>query len=147
MKSKASDYLKYWKIIRQYYKSKYKVGQADLDMLLFLYSEEYFTKDKFAEFNNILSWDVKRFDRMHRDGWIHTFRKHAGKKKSIYTLSDKANNMIDSMYKILNGDEIPTTIQGNPMFQRNVRYSEKVYRNLIIEMNKFIRQQRHRAPE
>lgn len=147
MKLREYDYLKFWKVIRYFIKAKYKIGQADLDMLLFLYSEGYFTKDKFKEFNNLLSWDVKRFERMRMQGWIEVFRKHAGRKKSIYKISDKSVSVLSSMYKMLNGDEIPSTIQANPMFKRNVRYSDKVYRNMITEMNKFIRQQRHQTPE
>ena len=56
MKSNRSDYLKYWRVIRQYVKVRYGLNQADLDMLLFLYSEKYFGKDKFQEFNELLSW-------------------------------------------------------------------------------------------
>jgi hypothetical protein len=142
-----SDYLKYWRVIRQFIKSKYGLTQADLDMLLFLYTEDYFSKDKFQEFNELLSWDVTRFDRLRRDKWIEVFRKHMGKRKALYTLSYKTKRMIDSLYKKLNGEEIPTSPSKNPMFKRNVKYSDKVYRNFIKEMNASIRQQRHHAPE
>ena len=138
-----SDYLKYWRVIRQFIKSKYGLTQADLDMLLFLYSEDYFSKDKFQEFNELLSWDVTRFDRLRRDKWIEVFRKNMGKRKALYTLSYKTKRMIDSLYKKLNGEELPTSPSKNPMFKRNVKYSDKVYRNFIKEMNASIRQQRH----
>jgi hypothetical protein len=138
-----SDYLKYWRVIRQFIKSKYGLTQADLDMLLFLYSEDYFSKDKFQEFNELLSWDVTRFDRLRRDKWIEVFRRNMGKRKALYTLSYKTKRMIDSLYKKLNGEEIPTSPSKNPMFKRNVKYSDKVYRNFIKEMNASIRQQRH----
>jgi hypothetical protein len=142
-----SDYLKYWRVIRQFIKAKYGLTQADLDMLLFLYTEDYFSKDKFQEFNELLSWDVTRFDRLRRDKWIEVFRRHMGKRKALYTLSYKTKRMIDSLYKKLNGEEIPTSPSKNPMFKRNVKYSDKVYRNFIKEMNASIRQQRHHAPE
>jgi hypothetical protein len=142
-----SDYLKYWRVIRQFIKSKYGLTQADLDMLLFLYTEDYFSKDKFQEFNELLSWDVTRFDRLRRDKWIEVFRRNMGKRKALYTLSYKTKRMIDSLYKKLNGEEIPTSPSKNPMFKRNVKYSDKVYRNFIKEMNASIRQQRHHAPE
>ncbi len=142
-----SDYLKYWRVIRQFIKSKYGLTQADLDMLLFLYTEDYFSKDKFQEFNELLSWDVTRFDRLRRDKWIEVFRKNMGKRKALYTLSYKTKRMINSLYKKLNGEEIPTSPSKNPMFKRNVKYSDKVYRNFIKEMNASIRQQRHHAPE
>lgn len=138
-----SDYLKYWRVIRQFIKSKYGLTQADLDMLLFLYTEDYFSKDKFQEFNELLSWDVTRFDRLRRDKWIEVFRKNMGKRKALYTLSYKTKRMIDSLYKKLNGEEIPTSPSKNPMFKRNVKYSDKVYRNFIKEMNASIRKQRH----
>ena len=137
-----SDYLKYWRVIRQFIKSKYGLTQSDLDMLLFLYTEEYFSKDKFQEFNELLSWEVARFDRLRRDNWIEMFRKNSGKHKALYTLSYKTKRMIDSLYKKLNGEEIPTSPSKNPMFKRNVKYSDKVYRNFIKEMNASIRQQR-----
>jgi len=67
-----------------------------------------------------------------------------GKRKALYTLSYKTKRMIDSLYKKLNGEEIPTSPSKNPMFKRNVKYSDKVYRNFIKEMNAAsIRQQRH----
>ena len=50
-----SDYLKYWRVVRQFVKVKYGLSQADLDILLFLKSEQYFSKDKFKEFDQLLS--------------------------------------------------------------------------------------------
>ena len=63
-----SDYLKYWRVVRYYVKAKYNLSQADLDILLFLYSESYFSRDKFAEFDSLLSWNETRFDKLLKDG-------------------------------------------------------------------------------
>ena len=142
-----NDYLKYWRIIRYFIKIKYGITTGELDMLLFLYSEKYFGKEKFKEFDELLSWNVNRFDQLLKKGWIEVFRKRVGKHKTLYTLSFKANKMIDSIYKKLNGQEIPESPTSNPMFKSNVSYTDKVYRNMIKEMNKFIRQQRHLAHE
>tara|TARA_B110000285_G_scaffold227732_1_gene289514 strand:- start:504 stop:941 length:438 start_codon:yes stop_codon:yes gene_type:complete len=143
----TSDYLKYWRVIRYFIKAKYGLNQADLDMLLFLNSEDIFSRDKFKEFDNILAWDVSRFERLRKDAWIEVFRNRMGNKKALYQVSYKTQRVIDSIYKKLSGEEIPSTQQGNPMFARNVSYSDKIYRNMIIEMNKFIKQQRHHSPE
>jgi len=145
MKSNTDDYLKYWRVIRQYVKIKYQLNQADLDMLLFLYSEKYFDRDKFEEFDSLLGWDVQRFERLKREGWILFFRKRAGKFKAIYQLSIKATRMIQSIYRKLNGEEIPVSNSQNKMFLKNVSYSDKVYRNMIKEMNAVIKQQRHQT--
>ena len=43
------DYLKHLRLIRRYYMLKYKLNLADLEMLLFLYSENRFPKKTFNE--------------------------------------------------------------------------------------------------
>jgi hypothetical protein len=141
-----NDYLKYWKVIRYFTKTKYEVSTADLDMLLFLYSEKYFNKTKFNEFNQLMTWDKNRFNSLLQRDWIVVFRKRQWNKSTIYELSYKGNRMISSIYKKLNGEEIPTSQSTNPMFAKRVSYSDKVYRNMIKRMNAEIKEQReHRS--
>lgn len=144
-----NDYLKYWRVIRYFIKAKYDLTTADLDMLLFLKSEGRFDKDKFDDFNEIMSWDKNRFENLKKNGWIEVFRKggNRGSRRALYQLSYKAQRVLTSIYKKLSGEEIPTTQSSNPLFAKNVSYSDKVYRNFIIEMNEFIKQQRHLSPE
>ena len=146
MRLPPNYYIKYWRVIRYFILKKYKLTTGELDVLLFLYSEKYFSKDKFNEFDELISWDVNRFDKLLRDGWVVVFRKRQGKKKALYEVSYKGRRMLGSMYKKLSGEEIPESPSVNPMFLKNVSYTDKVYRNMIIEMNKFIRQQRHPSP-
>ena len=141
------DYMKYWRVIRHFIKVKYGLTQSDLDMILFLRSEGYFNRDKFVEFNTILSWELGRFERLRKEGWIVVFRKALGKTKALYELSYKSLRIVDLIYKKLNGEEITEVPGKNPMFLKNVSYTDKVYRNYIIEMNKSIKQLRHLAPE
>lgn len=143
----VDDYLKYWKVIRYFVKAKYNITQAELDMLLFLRTEKYFSKERFDDFDELLSWNVNRFDKLKRDGWIEVFRKRNGNSKALYQLSYKAQRMLTSIYEKLKGESMPTSPSKNPMFQKNVSYSDKVHRNMIKEMNAFIKQQRHRALE
>ena len=63
-KPPPQDYLKYWRVVRYFIKAKYGLSQADLDVLLFLYSEKYFSKDKFSDFNELISWDKMRFEKL-----------------------------------------------------------------------------------
>jgi replicative DNA helicase len=143
MKSNTDDYLKYWRVIRQYVKIKYNLTQADLDMILFLYSEKYFDRDKFKEFDSLLGWDVMRFQRLLKEQWIVIFRKRLKNHKVVYQISDKSVNLVRLIYKKLSGEEIPVSVSHNKMFAKNVAYSDKVYREMILEMNKVIKQQRH----
>lgn len=142
---KKEDYLKYWRVIRYFVKAKYNLTAADLDIILFLYSESYFTKKKFDEFNELLSWDKNRLSRLIKNGWVEIFTENKNKKKGVYQLSYKTKRVVRSIYKKLSGEEIPTSQSSNPMFAKNVSYSDKVYRNMIKEMNEFIKQQRHLA--
>lgn len=142
MEKRDRNYLKYWKVIRQYYKTKFGLLQADLDVLLFMFSEKYFTRDRFKRYDKILTWDKVRFERMMRQGWFEIFRKKEGTKKTLYQMTDKGKNLVKDIYRKLEGDDIPMTPSNNPMFKRKVRYTDKVYKNMIIEMNKTIQQQR-----
>ena len=145
-KPPPQDYLKFWRVVRYFIIAKYGLTQADLDILLFLYSEKYFSKDKFDEFDELISWDEDRFDNLLRDGWLNVFRKKVGNRRTVYELSYKARRVVGLVYKKLNGEELPEHPSVNPLFKNSASYMDKVYRNYIIEMNKFIRQQRHRAP-
>tara|TARA_R110002012_G_scaffold36040_2_gene102207 strand:- start:15464 stop:15907 length:444 start_codon:yes stop_codon:yes gene_type:complete len=147
MKSKVNDCLKYWRVIRYFIKQKYGLTTADLDMLLFLYSEDIFSKKKFEEFDNLLSWDEDRFDRLLRDGWIEVFRRRRKKFNTLYGLTFKTQRVISSIYNKLSGEEIPTSQTSNPIFAKNVKYTDKVYKKMILDMNESIKQQRRLSPE
>lgn len=141
------DYLKYWRVIKYYYKRKYNLSESDLEMLLFLNSEGRFRRKDFRKYAEIMPWDRTRFDRLVKDGWIQEFNNTTSTWNMRYQLSSKAERMIISLYKKLNGEEIPTSQSFNPMFAKNVSYTDKVYRNMIKEMNEFIKQQRHSSPQ
>jgi len=119
------DYLKYWRVVR------------------YFITEKYFAKADFDEFNQLMSWDKNRFEDLKQKGWIEVFRRKTRLKRTIYQLTFKAKRMVSLVYDKLEGQEIPESPSTNPMFLKNVSYSDKVYRNYIKEMNKFIRQQRH----
>lgn len=141
------DYLKYWRVIRYFVKAKYKLTQCDLDMLLFLHSEKYFDKGRFKEYEELMIWERGRFGRLTKEGWIKVFRKRSGPTKAVFTLTYKSSRLITSIYKKLSGEEIPTTQSANPMYAKNVKYSDKVYRNFIKSMHASTKLLRHPAPE
>lgn len=147
MKTAPKDYLKFWRVIRYYYKAKFQLSQADLDIILFLYSEGYFGKEKFDEFAELVSWEVGRFKRLHKEGWIETFRRRGKNGRALYQLSYKATRLVLDIYRKLNGEEIPTSLSANPMFLKNVSYNDKVYRNMILEMNAYQRANKYRKPQ
>lgn len=147
MESYQYDYLKYWRVVRQFIKAKYGLTQSDLDILLFLYSEKYFGREDFAEYNTLLGWDPNRFNKLLEDGWIVVFRKRNSRARAIYEISYKTKTMIRSLYKKLNGEEIPVSPSSNPMFLKRVPYTDKVYRHYIKNMNADLRKIRQKNSE
>lgn len=146
--SRQRDFLKYWRVIRYFVMRKYNVNTQELDMLLFLYSEEYFNVDKFKEFNSVLGWNKNRFNKLKKEGWIETIKPYRfGGPKALYGLSYKTLRMIGSIYDLLEGKPIPTSKSKNPIFLAKGGYSDKVYRKQILKMNEAIRQRRYPIPE
>ena len=45
-KEPTHDYLKYWRVVRFWVKAVHGISTPDLEMMLFLYSEEIFDKKK-----------------------------------------------------------------------------------------------------
>ena len=101
--------------------------------------------NKFKEFNNLLGWNKNRFEKLRQQQWIEVFRKGTRSRRAIYALSYKTKRVIKSIYSKLEGQEIPVSPDINPMFLKKVSYSDKVYRNMIVKMNDFIKQQRHHS--
>ena len=90
-----------------------------------------------------MSWDEPRFYRLLKQGRIHIWRKKQNGEAALYELSYKGKRMINTIYKKLNGEEIGESPKTNPLFRYDASYTDKVYRNMIIEMNRIIKQQRH----
>jgi len=147
-KQPTHDYLKYLRVVRYWAKRSKGIGLADLEMLLFLYSERLFKRTDFNEYEEIFSWDVTRFERLLRDGWISKWRKKKGSESALYEVSYKGKRFINSVYKKLSGEEdISESPDHNPIFKKNSPYTDKVYRRAIKKMNKTTRQQQRPSRE
>ena len=92
-----NDYLKYWKVVKQWAKVKYNLGTADIEMMLFLYSEGLFNQKQFEEYTEIMSWDKNRFHNLMKDKWIVVWRKRKGKESTLYELGFSGKRMCASI--------------------------------------------------
>jgi hypothetical protein len=147
-KQPTYDYLKYFRIVRYWAKRTHGVGLADIEMLFFLYSERLFKRTDFNDYEEIFSWDVSRFEKLLRDGWISVWRKAKGSESALYEVSYKGKRLMVSIYKKLSGEEkISESPQRNPIFKKDSPYTDKVYRRVIKKMNKTTEQQRRHAQE
>ena len=136
------DYLKYYIIVKRYFTRKYNLSIGDLDMILFLYSEQYFSNKRFKEYEELVTWDRNRFYRLRDEGWITTFRKGEPGIRAVYNLSYRGKQLVRSVYKIIVDKEIPEKPTTNPMFKRDVCYTDKVHRNYIKKLNKELKEKR-----
>lgn len=139
---RKDDYLKYWRSIYHYTKVKHDITSADLDMMLFLYSEPYFTSKTFYEFNKILAISRTRLKRMIDAGWIDIFRKNKNNLGARYQLSRKGVVLVTTLYRHLNG--APVVESNEKLFQKkNKSYMDKRYAEQLRKRNEIIRQQQH----
>ena len=140
---KKRDYLKYFRLARYYVRSKYKLKLGDLEMLLYLYSEGYFSKQVFHEYKQIMSWEKNKLERFIEEGWISVFREKVKGRKAMYQLTHKTKHMINNLYNILDGGLISTHRNYNPMFRKDATFTDKVFRSAIKRRNNSIKQQQH----
>ena len=147
---RKQDFLKYWRVVRYYVKAKYKLTTPDLEMLLFLYSEKYFSRTDFQEYEQIMAWDRNRFDRLRTNGWLDIFRK-PNRKAGVgarYKLSHKAETVIKTMYRFINGSsDLSEGKRRNPLTRDDSGYSAKRYVQIIKKMNREYKKLREEKKE
>lgn len=87
------DYMKYWRIVRYYYMAKYKISESTLELLLYLYSEKYFTESSMYIFAQTLVWDKARMSKLKKDGWIEIHRPHNINSATIWKVTFKTKSL------------------------------------------------------
>ena len=132
---KSSTYLKYIRLVRKYIQKKYSLSISELELILYLYDETVFDKKTFIDYSTILGFTS--FDWMKRlkdKGIIKKWRDEPGLKR-LYTLEHKYKLVCNKLYKHLEGEPIPMTVNQNPLFKSNASFSDKMYARLIKQMN------------
>lgn len=133
----ADNFLKYWRTVRFWVRSNYDLSTSDLEMLLFLYDERLFSKDDFAIYERVHSWDRKRFSRLVKAGWIRCWKTRAQRKgrAALYELSEKGRRLCSDVYKKLNGEvDFSVKPSQNKVIKDNT-YSSNVYAKEMVEIN------------
>jgi len=114
--------------------AKYNLSQADLDVLLYIYSESYFTRKTFFIINKVLKWEDDKLSRMMKDGWIEKFRNSSPGKPARYQISIKGSRLVTDLYNILDGDrEISQKARFNPLYSSK-QDIDKNYIKMLEEM-------------
>lgn len=132
------DELKYLSLARYYIRKKYGLTFDQLEMLLFLKSEKYFSRTRFAEYENIYPWNSGRFEGMVKKGFIQVFRQRNRKEHTIYCLSKKALMALNIFYSMLHGENIPREIKRDKNYQvvKDLTARERIHRAAIRKWKK-----------
>lgn len=137
-KNNKYTFLKYWRNVRYFIKRKYGLTEADLDILLYFYDEDRFTREDFYRVSNTMSWAPTRFYDLRDKGFIVVWREknEVPNRKALYDLSAQAKVICSSIYKKLLGEEKITEDPNlNPIMKGNT-YTDRVYRMAIRRMNR-----------
>ena len=134
-REKQYNFLKYWRPVKYYIKRKYKLTEAELEMILYLYDADVFTKDEFNEFATMLAWDKERFRKMMDRGFIRMWRDGQRKVAHLYELTQQAKLICNQTYKKLMQDEHISEDPYQNEMMKGESYSDKIYRNIIKKMN------------
>lgn len=135
-RERQHNFLKHWRVVRYWAKRKYDITDTDLEILLYLYDLDLFTRKQFKSFEGLLSWDKTRFNTLVDKGYIIQWREDKTRRQAkLYTLSVAAKRMCTTVYKkLLQEEHIPENKVNNPIFQGN-NYADKMYRKAIRKMN------------
>jgi hypothetical protein len=134
---KEAGILKYYRLVRKWARRTYGMQEADIELLIYLDSLNYFTRKQFMNGEYIYSWDKHRWERLRSQGWIDTWRERNRRdaKYAVYKASFKCKQMIARIYKILAGEEDLPTSERNT-FYKNKSYTDKVFNKAIDNMIK-----------
>lgn len=131
------NFLKYQRLVSMVYSKDNGLTGAELDLLYYLDDILYFTRDHFKTGILDYGWDKRLFDSLLKQGWIFASKNGYRKKgdHNHYNLTLKAKMLVNSVYKILCGQEdLPDRCKRNRS-KKNATYIEKVRKRAIEAMD------------
>lgn len=137
------DFLKYWSLVRHWAIVQYGMTQEEIDTVMYLYSEPYFSRDQYNEFADVLMGKKNSLTDFINRGFIveiDLVDKTNGEKVSsrqIYKLSFKMNSMISAIYdRVLLKTQISESNKITKVFQVfKTTIKDRKVAKLIVKMN------------
>lgn len=130
--------LKYNKVFRYYIQKKHSIRADELEIIIFLYDEGYFSLETFNRFNAILQWNKIRLERLVDKLLVHEFtiKGRSGRPKRMFMLSDYAKDIVTEFYEISSGKRSPRTSVLNKTNEYDrVPGIHKSHLNIITKIN------------
>lgn len=112
LRNVKADYLKYVRVVRTYMAMLYGIDNNQVEMLLYLYSFQYFTWDDIALFQKTIFFAKDAFEELLERKFIiiHAEFKKKGKKRKVkcisYKLGASGNNLCRKMYEFIEKERL-----------------------------------------
>ena len=135
---KEMNLVKHYRIIRQWAAKNNNLTSADIELLIYLYCIDIFSKIDFKMGAYSYSWDNRRWNRLLQEDWIKVWRQrnHTTQKYNLYKMSFKGKQLINRIYRIMLGEEdIPTSERRNVIMLGRT-YTDTVLKTSINNVNK-----------
>jgi len=135
---KELNLLKHYRIIRKWACKNNDLNDADLELLIYLDSIDFFNIKDFKIGTYSYSWDTRRWGKLTKNGWIVLWRKRnrSTQKHNLYQVSFKCKQLIHRIYRIMLGEEdLPTSKRRNKIIAGKT-YTDKVLTQAIYNVNK-----------
>ena len=135
---KELNLLKHYRIIRKWACKNNNLNDADLELLIYLDSIDFFNIKDFKKGSYSYSWDTRRWSRLINEGWIVVWRKRnrSTQMHNLYQVSFKCKQLIHRIYRIMLGEEdLPTSKRRNKIIAGKT-YTDKVLTQAIYNVNK-----------
>jgi hypothetical protein len=106
------NYLKNFKIVKDYTLSKYKISLDELEFIMFLYSEGIFDIEALKKYAQTTVITTKLFNKLIEKGFIHVWYKADIEEKIIqYEISNLGKSLMSNFYDKLHNPHLLFTSQ------------------------------------
>ncbi|MDT0554044.1 hypothetical protein [Urechidicola vernalis] len=135
------NYLQYLGVVRIYLQNKYNLKFEDIELLLYLYPINYFTRKDIRRFP--CSWGYKRLNRLIQEDYIVKLSSVPARTRGcVFMLSIKAKNLVRNYHELLSGEKsIPNCPQHNPIFRKDTNTYRSTARAIMEEMRELLKDQ------
>lgn len=147
------DFLKYVRVIRMYMALLYGIEQAQVEMLLYVYSMKYFTWDDIKAYQKTIYFGLAAFQDLLEKKLIivHAeYKKIKGskatgrkKKEIMYKISSKGEGMCNKFYQFIEKERLlDVSSQSNVLVRYSKNKRVQTVKTMMLLLNKEIMEKR-----
>lgn len=132
------DFLQYYGLIERIYSRDNGLSLAMFRLLFYLDAIPYFTRNDFLDGTLYFAWDKRLFNHLLKEDWITVVQNghRRGGDHNHYNTSLKGKIMVNTVYKILCGqEELPEKYKRN-RDKTDSRYIDKTEKSAIESMER-----------